>query len=232
MKTWKGYNILDLILITLGIGLAVVAEILFHSKWYVIACTIFGLLCVFTQAKGKILTQFLGILDACFYIINSYTQKYYGEALLYLIVMLPMYFYGIFHWLANRDKKDNVVIVRNNLSIKEWAIFGCCFACLSAVSYFVLKALNTEQLIFSFLSFISMLPAVYLLARRCKWNQVAFLFNDLFVAILWGVLIVGGDLSLIPMAIYFAFQIVYDAYGVFLWVKLEKQQANNKKYDN
>ena len=77
-----------------------------------------------------------------------------------------------------------------------------------------------------------MLPAVYLLVRRCKWNQVAFLFNDLFVAILWGVLIVGGDLSLIPMAIYFAFQIVYDAYGVFMWVKLEKQQANNKKYDN
>lgn len=178
MKTWKGYNILDLILISLGVIVVTISGIIFDSKWYIILSTLLGLLCVFTQAKGKIATQFIGIVYFCFYIFISYTQKYYGEALLYLLIMLPMYIYGVIHWLSNRDKKENVVIVRSNLSLKEWCISGLCFVCIAVGVFFLLKALNTAQLVISSLSFLSMLPAVYLLMRRCKWNQVAFLIND------------------------------------------------------
>ena len=69
--------------------------------------TILGLLCVFTQAKGKMDTQFIGIIYFCFYIAISYSQNYYGEAILYLTIMLPMYVYGVIHWLKNRDEKDD-----------------------------------------------------------------------------------------------------------------------------
>lgn len=74
---------------------------------------------MFTQAKGQIATQFIGAIYFCFYIFIAYTQKLYGEAILYLVIMLPMYIYGIIHWLKNRDKKENVVIVRSNLSKKS-----------------------------------------------------------------------------------------------------------------
>ena len=226
MKNWRGYNLLDLLLIGLGVIVVTISGILFGSKWYIIVNTLLGLFCVFTQAKGKIATQFIGIIYFCFYIFISYSQKYYGEALLYLLIMLPMYIYGVINWLLNRDKKDNVVIVKSNLSLKEWFLAGLYFVILATGIYFILKFLDTSQLIISFLSFISMLPAVYLLIRRCKWNQVAFLVNDFIVPILWIFLVVQGDLSFLPMCVYHIFQITYDVYGMVQWIKLEKIQQN------
>lgn len=227
MKNWKGYNFIDLILIGLGVIVVSVSGVLFGSKWYIILSTLLGLLCVFTQAKGKIATQFIGVVYFCFYIFISYSQKYYGEAILYLVVMLPMYIYGVIHWLANRDKQDNVVIVRSNLSKKEWGVFGLCFLVVAVGVYVLLKTLETSQLVISTLSFVSMLPAVYLLMRRCKWNQVAFLVNDFIVPVLWIFLVVQGDLSFLPMCIYHVFQITYDVYGLIEWIKLERKQQNN-----
>lgn len=61
MKNLKGYNILDLLLILCGIITVTITSIVFHSKWYIILNTILGLLCVFTQVKGKIVTQFIWV---------------------------------------------------------------------------------------------------------------------------------------------------------------------------
>lgn len=225
-KEWRGYNLLDLFLLGIGIVSTLTVSIVFHSEWYIVLNTLLGTLCVFTQAKGKVATQFIGIVYFCFYIFISYKQAFYGEAILYLIIMLPIYIYGAIHWLAHRDKKDEVVIVKSNLSWKEWLISGLCIAGVSVGVYFILKALNTSQLVVNILSFVSMLPAVYLLARRCKWNQVAFLINDFIVPILWIWLVVEGDLTFIPMVIYHVFQILYDLYGLIEWIKLEKQQKH------
>ena len=90
MKTWKGYNLLDLILIGTGVIVITVSGILFGSKWYIIVNTLLGLFCVFTQAKGKIVTQFLGIIYFSFYIFIAFTQRYYGEALVYLVIVVGM----------------------------------------------------------------------------------------------------------------------------------------------
>lgn len=228
-KEWHGYNLLDLFLITIGIVTITITSVLFHSQWYIILNTILGLLCVFTQAKGKVATQFLGIAYFCFYIFISYTQALYGEALVYLIIMLPMYIYGAIHWLAHRDKSDEKVIVRSNISKTEWVVASFLFIVVSVGVYFLLKVLNTAQLVVSTLSFITMLPAVYLLIRRCKWNQVAFLVNDFIVPILWIFLVVEGNLVFVPMCIYHIFQITYDIYGLIEWTKLERKQKISKQ---
>jgi nicotinamide mononucleotide transporter PnuC len=160
-------------------------------------------------------------------------QKYYGEAILYLTIMLPMYIYGCFHWLMNRDKnKRDIVLIRENLSKKEWLISSFCFILLSIVIFFVLKSLNTSQLVVNTLSFVTMLPAVYLLARRYKWNHIAFLLNDFIVPLLWVFLVIEGKKEFVSMCIYHIFQISYDIYGLIEWVKLEKKQKSLMKNDN
>lgn len=227
MKTWKGYNIWDLILILLGNITILIASVIFKSNWLVIVQSIFCLLTVFTQAKGKIITQFLGIITFIFYIIISYQKKLYGEAILYLVILLPMYIYGAINWLKNKDKQNSdLVEIKSNLSKKEWLCMFVGFVIVSICSYFLLKSLNTELLIISTLSFISMLPALYLLIRRCKWNQVAFLLNDMLVICLWIVLVINGNLSYVPLVVCFMFQMIYDIYGIFEWIKLEKKQQN------
>lgn len=224
MKNWKGYNLLDLFLILLGVIVVTFSGFYFHSPFYMIISTNLGLFYVFTQAKGKIATQFLGVIYFSFYIYICFTQKYYGEASVYLIFMLPIYIYGIVHWLANKDTKNNVVIVRSNISKKEWIVLIFASLVCMVLIYFILSLLKTENVILNTLSFMTVLPAVYLLARRCKWNQVAFLINDFIVPFLWLVLVIEGDLSFLPMVIYHIFQITYDLYGLVEWIKLEKQQ--------
>ena len=187
---------------------------------------------MFTQAKGKVITQFLGIFYFAFYIVISYFQSYYGEVILYSIIMIPLYIYGIIHWLRNRDKKENVVIVRSNLSKKEWIWSSACFVLVCVGVFFLLKALGTAQLWLSTIVFVSILPAVYLLVRRVKWNQVAFLFNDIALPILWLVLVFEGRLEFIPMCVGHLFQVVYDIYGLIEWNRLEKKQKAEKDKSN
>ena len=95
------------------------------------------------------------------------------------------------------------------------------------IVYLILKELNTSQLIINTLSFITMLPAVYLLIRRCKWNQVAFLINDFIVPFLWIFLVIEVNTAFITMCIYHVFQITYDVYGFIEWIKLEKKQKDD-----
>ncbi len=224
-----GYNLLDLILLGTGIVCITTISIIFKSPWYVLTSTLLGLLCVFTQAKGKVSTQFIGVVYLLFYSYISYTEKLYGEVIFYLVIMIPMYLYGIVHWLKHRSDENNVVLVRSNLSKKEWLFMSLSVAALSVGIYFMLKALNTAQVLLSTLSFVSMLPAVYLLARRCKWNEVAFLANDIITPILWTVMMVNGNMILLPMVIYHFFQITYDTYGIIIWLKLEKHQKQPHK---
>lgn len=120
--SWRGYNVVDLLLLASGLVTIVVTSIVFKSQWLIIVNSLLGLLCVFMQAKGKIATQFIGIVWFVFYCFLSYQQKYYGETILYACIMIPLYVYGVIHWLAHRDKTDNTVLVKTKFSKKELAI--------------------------------------------------------------------------------------------------------------
>lgn len=176
------------------------------------------------QAKGKIATQFIGVVWFVFYCFLAYYQKYYGETILYATIMIPLYIYGIIHWLAHRDKSDNTVIVKHKLSKIEISIFVPVWLAVSVGVFFLLRALNTEQLYLSTVAFCTMLPSVYLLMRRSAWNQLLFLINDIVLCFLWQMLLYKGSMEFIPILCYQIFQIIYDAYGIYEWWKLGKKQ--------
>lgn len=230
LKNWKGYNIIDLFLLGAGLITVVATSIVFKSGWLIIVNSVLGLICVFTQAKGKVLTQFVGIVWFVFYCFMAYQQKYYGETILYATIMIPLYIYGAIHWLANKDKIDNTVIVKTKFSVKEISIFLFVWAGVSVGIFFLLRVLNTAQLWLSTLAFCTMLPSVYLLIRRSKWNQILFLINDVILCVLWQTLLYKGALEFVPILCYQIFQIIYDAYGVLEWIKLEKRQQNDLKF--
>jgi len=223
-KSIWGYNFFDLILVVAGLASVITTSIIFNSSWLIIINSILGIFCVFTQAKGKVATQFIGVVWFSFYVFLSYQNQYYGEVLINLFILIPLYIYGIIHWLAHRDKTENVVIVRNNLSKREWIIAGLAWLFVSVGIYFLLEALNTSQVFVSTIAFDTMLASVYLLVRRVKWNQVSFLVNDFITPILWLVLVLNGNALFIPLIVYHIFQAIYDAYGLYVWTKLEKEQ--------
>ena len=228
MKKIKGYSGQDITILLTTLLIVTTSGLIFKSAWYIIISSILSLLCVFTQAKCKISTHFIGIIDCIFYVFIAYTQKYFGEIILYIFLMIPMYIYGIFHWLSHKDKENKVVIIKNKLSAIECTIFSFFLILISIGTYNLLKVLNTNNVLISTISFISMLPGIYLLVRRCKWNQIAFLINDFCAPILWLLLIIQGDYSFIPLIIHFIIQIGFDIMGLFQWIELENIQRNNK----
>jgi len=71
--------------------------------------------------------------------------------------------------------------------------------------------------------------SVYLLARRMKVNQVAFLASDFSIGMLWLFAITKGDLAIIPFCVTCFIYVFYDVYGLFEWTKLERRQKTNKQ---
>ena len=221
-----GYNMLDLILLFAGLLTTVILTIVFMSDWLVVVCCVLGIFTVFTQAKCKISTKVFGALWMAFYIFLAWRNSYYGEVIIYLVLMIPLYVYGTIHWLGHRDKVGNTVIVRKSLPKSEWVVICVCLVGLGFGTYFLLGFFNTAQMIASTISVVLTVLAVYLLARRIKCNQIVFLVNDFELGFLWLLAISAGDLSLIPFVVMCAFFVVYDIYGFFQWTRLEKKQIS------
>ncbi|MCL2228309.1 MAG: nicotinamide riboside transporter PnuC [Firmicutes bacterium] len=116
-----GFTVWDLCLFLAAQITVVALAIVFESNWLVIVNCVLGLCVVFLQAKAKIINRFVGVVYLSFYVALAYTTNYYGEMIIYGGLIIPLYIYGIFHWLRHRDSGDKtVVVVRNNLPAREW----------------------------------------------------------------------------------------------------------------
>ena len=93
--------------------------------------------------------------------------------------------------------------------------------------YFLLKALNTNQLIVSTISLISSIVASYLLFRRCSYYALAFILNDIILIILWSLVVINSGIGYLPTVISFCVFLVNDIYGFIHW-KLEEKKQNKK----
>ena len=228
MKTWHGYSLLDFILISVGFLAIVFTSIFLDVSWYLIINALLAIFCVFTQAKGKVITQFLGLIWSAFYIYIAYKFHYYGEVILTIVAVIPMYIYGIIHWLKNKKGDSDEVVIRQQFSKKEWLALIIGLAVGFVVIYFLLKALNTAQLLISTASFILLLLAMYMLIRRHKWNLVPFLLQDIINPLFWIPVIVAGQTGYVIMLIHLLFQIIYDIYGTIEWNKKAKAQKEKQ----
>lgn len=170
------------------------------------------------QAKGKVLGQITGVLLAILYSYMSYNNRYYGEVIIYLCMILPMYFIGIYTWSNNKDITTEEV-KQNDISMKEWISLLLINIILFIGLYYLLKHFNTSQLIISTLSMNINLTATYLLVRRCKYSFIFYLINAFILLALWGLPVLDGNYKLIPMVFDALLLIANNIYGTIKWMK-------------
>ena len=218
---------LEKILLFGSIILVSLVGITFKSDLLTTICSIVGIITALLLAKGKNLGQIFGLLIAALYSIVSFKNGYYGEVIIYLCIMLPMYIVGIISWIRHQNKDTNTVEV-NKIKMKEWIIvFFVSIVCFIGI-YFLLKAFNTNQLFISSLSVIDSLFAIYLGVRRSKYSFYFYVVNDFILILLWGIPVVTGTIILLPMVFNPLINLINDIYGIYNWKKLEKMQNNNK----
>lgn len=225
MNILKDWSKFEKILLFGNIIVVSTVGIIFKADLLTTACSIIGINTALLLAKGKNLGQLLGILITLLYSILSFKNKYYGEVLIYVFLMLPMFVVGTFSWIKHQNKKTNSVEI-NNIKAKEWIIVSIIFIGVFIGIYYVLKAFNTNELIVSTASVLASLFAVYLQVRRSKYSFSFYIVNDIILFILWGTPVFKGNYTLIPMLLDPVFNFINDLYGFYYWRKTEKIQKN------
>lgn len=220
---FNDWNKFEKILLFTSIILVLLVGIIFKSEVLTTICSIVGIITALLLAKGKNLGQILGLLTVALYSIVSFENKYYGEVIIYLCIMLPMYIIGIISWLKHQNKETNSVEV-NSIKVKEWIAVSIASIITFIAIYFLLKPFNTSQLFISSLSVIDSLFAIYLGIRRSKYSFYFYVVNDLVLIVLWGIPVVSGSLILLPMVFNPTINLINDIYGIHNWKKLEKIQ--------
>jgi len=223
-KFLKDWTKLEKTLLFGSVVLVSLVGIIFKSDLLTTICSIVGIVTALLLAKGKNLGQIFGLLIVALYSIVSFKNRYYGEVIIYLCIMLPMYIIGIISWFRHQNKDTNSVEV-NRITIKEWIIvLFASIVCFIGI-YFLLKAFNTNQLFISSLSVIDSLFAVYLGVRRSKYSFYFYVVNDLILILLWGIPVITGTIILILMVFNLLINLINDLYGIYNWKKLEKMRG-------
>lgn len=227
-KFLKGWNAFEICLLVGGWISMIVVGIIFHSWWLTIFTSVLNLFCCVLSAKGKVIASIIGLVCIVVYSILSYYNSYYGEIIISMCIMLPLYVWQIYVWIKHRDKKENLVLV-NSIGAKEWACVGTIAAVVFVGFFFILRALNTANLVVSTISIIGNLMGMYLLIRRSKYGFATYLVDDVVFFILWLIPTIQGNLSLLPIVINPLLNIVSDIYGLVNWGKLQKKQKSEVK---
>ena len=223
----KDWNKLEKVLLFGSIALVSLVAVVFKSDMLSTFCSILCTITALLVAKGKNLGQVLGVIITVVYSIVSFRNGFYGEIIIYVFMMLPMYIIGIVSWMRHQNKKTNSVEV-NTVGKKEWLLVSLVSIGISIGVYFLLKSFGTNELVVSAVSVIASLFAIYLQIRRSRFSFYFYIINDLVLIVLWGIPVIAGNLLILPMVFNPTINLINDSYGVYNWKKLEKRQTKGK----
>lgn len=223
-KLFKGWTKFEIIFLIISLS-AITICFLFNEDKNVLSLvtSLLGVIVVLTGAKGLIVSPFINIFYNILYIIISISQKYYGEVLIYVFLMMPLHITTIISWLKNKSNKDSNIVSVNKLNRKEYMVLGLVTILITFMFYYILKLLDTNELMISTISLTASLVASYLMLRRSSNYAIAFVINDVILITLWGIACVN-DIALLPMVVTFMVFFVNDIYGFISWKKREKEQ--------
>ena len=224
-KTWTKFEISFLII---SMSLITTCYFLGADKNILSLITsLVGVFSILTVAKGLVAAPIICITYNILYSIISLTQGYYGEAIIYIFLMIPISILSIISWKKNKnkEKQDNVTV--NKIKPKEFVYIFLVTILATILFYFLLKLLNTNELIISTVSLISSLMAAYLMLRRSSYYALAYMVNDLILISLWTMSVINNGIEYLPTAITFLIFFVNDTYGFIRWKSEEKHLVNN-----
>ena len=184
--------------------------------------SICGITTVFFLAKGLFFAPITDIIYNCLYAAVSIVSLYYGEAIIYIFVMMPISISSLITWFKNKNKDESTVKV-NKIKGKEWGFLSIACVAITIGFYFLLKVLNTSQLFVSTISIITSVIGAYLLLRRSSYYAIAFILNDIILIVLWGLTTLTNGLMYLPTTLSFIVFLINDTYGFIRWKKEEKK---------
>ena len=222
------FSLGELILLLGSWGGIVATFYLFRSGDYLsLFASLVGVTALVFNAKGNPIGQALIILFSLLYGFISYTCRYYGEMITYLAMTAPMAVAALVSWLKNQSEGKKGEVKINSIAVKEYLFAACLSLAVSVAFYFLLRFLNTANLLWSTISVFTSFYAAYLTFRRVPLFALAYAANDLVLIVLWikATLTDRGYLSV--LVCFFVF-LINDIYGYINWKKLAAAQRKKE----
>lgn len=189
-----------------------------------IITSIIGITGVLFLAKASVLGPILFVGFAVMYAIISYYFHYYGETITYLLMDLPISIASIISWIRN-PYKDTQEVKVNKLNKKQIVVLIISSIIVTSIFYYILKILNTENLIVSTISVATSYIASYLMFFRNRFYGLGYAINDIVLICLWAYASLK-NISYISMLLCFIMFLINDIYALYNWHIIYHKQKN------
>jgi len=230
-KIIKYFSIGEWILWAASVASIVVFFCIFDKHDYLkLTASIIGVTSLIFAAKGNPLGPVLMIVFCILYGIISYSYKYYGEMATYLGMTLPMSVFSLIVWLKNPFKGNKSQVTINVVKGKEWIFLTFLTVAVTVGFYFLLRYLNTNNLIVSTVSVATSFIAAYLTLRRSAGFALAYAVNDLVLIVLWAFATKENPAYAQVVACFCTF-FINDVYGYVNWKRIYKRQNVSSKQE-
>ena len=188
-----------------------------------LAATWVGITSLIFAAKGNVWAQFLMVAFSILYGIISFRFRYWGEMITYLGMTLPMAVWSAVTWLRNPSAGSKSEVAIRRLEKKHFLFLLVLSVVVTGAFYFILRWLETPNIVFSTLSVTTSFLAASLTMLRSSYYALGYAANDLVLIVLWG-LAAAKDPVYIPVIINFMIFFLNDMYGFISWKKRERTQ--------
>lgn len=188
-----------------------------------LAATWVGITSLIFAAKGNVWAQFLMVAFSILYGIISFRFRYWGEMITYLGMTLPMAVWSAVTWLRNPSAGSKSEVAIRKLEKKHFLFLLVLSIVVTGAFYFILRWLETPNIVFSTLSVTTSFLAASLTMLRSSYYALGYAANDLVLIVLWG-LAAAKDPVYVPVIINFMIFFMNDMYGFISWKKRERTQ--------
>lgn len=208
-----------------SVALIVISFVLFdRSSYTTMIASLVGVTSLIFIAKGNPIGQALIVVFSLFYGAISYSFRYYGEMLTYLLMTLPMAVVALVSWCRHpyQGKKSEVEVRR--ITRRDVAVMCALTAAVTVVFYFILKAFDTANLIVSTVSITTSFLAAYLMFLRSPYYALGYAANDVVLIVLW-TLAALVDVRYVSVVVCFLAFLANDVYGYISWRAMQRRQS-------
>ncbi len=228
LNSIKSFTKLELVLWLSSIATIFLSFFMSNNKEFLtLSASLVGATALIFLSKGNVLGQILTIIFSILYSIISYNYNYYGEMITYLGMTMPIAIASVITWIKNSYQGNATQVTIASLGKNEYIFLFFLSILVTALFYFVLKVLRTNNLILSTISVFTSFIASYLTMRRCRFYALGYALNDVILITLW-ILASIENISYLPMILCFVIFLANDLYAFFNWSRNKKLQSQDK----
>ena len=224
-KFLKSFTVTEIAIWVCSVLILLSSFLMFDRTSYLnLITSLIGVTALIICAKGHPAGQALMLVFSVLYGIISLSFKYYGEMITYLGMSAPMALVALISWLRNPFQKGKREVKVRSLKRRDVITTSILALAVTVAFYFILKALDTTNLLTSTFSVATSFFAAYLMFLRSPYFALAYAANDIVLIVLW-VLAAAVDFSYVSVIPCFVTFLINDLYSFFNWSRMKRHQS-------